>query len=149
MNTIKDSFIYKLFSIINNFVKKLFDKSTIINGFFTEKDIKEEKENSILYKLIYKLISVLRLIFKKLKLDILLEGSIFTKPQIWITFVLALSPFIPTMMVLALTLFSTLTLILKIAIEQDYKLKLFKTNTWVLAFIVVVAFSAIASMAIR
>ena len=148
MNLIKESFIYKIFVIINDFFKQLFQKSTLIQGFFKPKDTKQ-LEDSIIYKIIYKVIDFIRLIFKKLKLDSILEGSIFTKPKIWLTVVVAMAPFAPTMVVLAMVLFVAFTLLLKIAIEPDFKLKLFKTNIWVLAFIIVVGFSAIASLAME
>ena len=147
MNLIKDSFIYKLFVFINTGIRNLISKSAILNGFFKEKDQTEKQNNSIVIKLINKIISLLQLIFKKLRLNNLLEGSIFTKPSIWITFVLVLSPFLPTMLVLALVLFTAATLILKACVEEDFELVHFKTNSWILAFAVVVGFSAIASLA--
>ena len=147
LNLLKESNVYRFFMWINNAIKNLFSKSVIINGFFSEKDQTEKIENSIISRFINKIISILQFIFSRLKLDTLLEGSIFTKPQIWISFVLVLSPFLPTMLVLGLVLFSTFTLILKACVEKDFKLVHLKTNTWVLAFAVVVGFSAFASLA--
>jgi len=149
LNLLKESFIYKFYIWINNGIKSLFEKSAIISGFFKEKDQTEKQNNSIIVRLINKIISILRFIFSKLKLNTLLEGSIFTKPQIWITFVLVLSPFLPTMMVLGLVLFTTVTLVLKACVEDDFELVHFKTNSWVLAFVAVVAFSAFASLAMQ
>ncbi len=146
LNTLKESYIYKLFVWLNTFFKNLFSKSFLVNKFFTEKDNHEESKNSLLVKFFNKALDILRAIFKKLKFDKLFEGSIFTKPQIWITFVLALSPFLPTMLVLALVIFCMFTLILKACVEEDFEFTYYKTNAWVLAFVIVVGFSAIASL---
>lgn len=147
MNTFKESLLYKFYIWINSKIRSLFDNSAFVSGFLKEKNLESIKKDSILVKFIDKLVNILQIVFQKLRLNDLLEGSIFTKPAIWITFVLALSPFLPTMAVLALVLFSAITLILKAGVEEDFKFVHFKTNTWVLAFVVVVAFSAIASLA--
>ena len=143
MNLLKESFIYKIFISINTWISNMISNSAIINGFLREKDVTKRQEDSLIIKLINKIISILRFLMSKLKLDKLLEGSIFARPEIWVTLVLVLSPFLPTMLVLALVLFTGFTLILKAAIYDDFKLQHFKTNTWVLAFAVVVGFSVV------
>lgn len=146
METWKNSATYKIVMAINNFFTKLFSNSMLVQGFTNEKDTSDSQEKSIIVKLINIIITFFQKIFHKLKLDYILEGSIFIKPQIWITFVLAFAPFLPTMIVLALVLLCAGTLMLKAFADTSFKLKYFKTNTWILAFILVVAFCAFTSV---
>ena len=148
MNTFKDSLVYKFFIWLNTQVGSLFSNSCIVKGFLKEKNTTKEQKESIVIKVINWLIKLLQTVFKKLKLDVLLEGSIFTKPSIGVFLVLIGAPFLPTMAVLALVLYSAFSLILKAAVEDDFELVHFKTNLWVLAFAVVVGVSAAASLAV-
>ncbi|MBQ9267877.1 MAG: O-antigen ligase family protein [Clostridia bacterium] len=146
MDIWKNSMTYKIVMAINHFFRNLFANSMFVQGFVKEKDTSETQKNSIFVKVMNAIIHFFQKFFHKLKLDALLEASIFTKPQVWITFVLALSPFLPTMLVLALVLMSAFSLILKAFTDTSFELKYFKTNTWILAFILVVAFCALTSV---
>mgnify|MGYP003288583501 CR=1 FL=1 len=131
---------------INKWFGKLFANSFLIKTFISEKDTKEIQKNSLIIKLVNSIIKLFRRIFCKLKLDKAFEGSIFAKPERWITFVVALTPFMPTMIVLAMVLASAASLFLKAVIDDTFELKYFKTNTWIIAFVAVIIFSAFASV---
>ncbi len=141
----KNSLTYKIVIAINNWFGKIFSNSMFINFFIKEKNTNIQ-ENSIIAKFINIIITFFRKLFKKLHLSDVLQGSIFTNPKIWITLVLALTPFLPTMLVLALVLLSTGSLFLKAVTDDTFKIKYFKTNIWILALIIVIAFCALTSV---
>ncbi len=146
MDILKNSMVYKAINKINTFFKNLFSNSSLINSFIKEKDTSNIQKESFIVRIINRIIKSLQIIFHKLKLDTLLIGSIFTKPEIWITFVVAFTPFLPTMIVLMLVILCVISLILKACIDTDFEFKYFKSNTWILAFIIIVAFCSFTSV---
>lgn len=149
MNTLKQSYVYKMFVAISNWLTKIFSESALV-GFFI-KDVNHEKRDTetIFVKLINKIIEVLRKLFCKLKLDKLFEDSIFAKPMIWLSLTVFLTPFLPTMVCIAMVIFTGLSLFLKLMINPEFKLKYFKANLWVLLFILVIAVSAFTSISVE
>ncbi|MBR3887857.1 MAG: O-antigen ligase family protein [Clostridia bacterium] len=149
MNTLKQSYIYKMFVAISNWLTKIFSESALI-GFFI-KDVNHEKRDTetIFVKLINKIIEVLRKVFSKLKLDKLFDNSIFAKPMIWLSLTVFLTPFLPTMVCIAMIIFTGLSLFLKLMIIPKFKLKYFKSNLWILLFILVIAVSAFTSISVE
>lgn len=149
MNTLKQSYIYKMFVAISNWLTKIFSESALI-GFFI-KDVNHEKRDTetIFVKLINKIIEVLRKVFSKLKLDKLFDNSIFAKPMIWLSLTVFLTPFLPTMVCIAMIIFTGLSLFLKLMIIPEFKLKYFKSNLWILLFILVIAVSAFTSISVE
>ncbi|MDR2420958.1 MAG: O-antigen ligase family protein, partial [Oscillospiraceae bacterium] len=57
--------------------------------------------------------------FRALRLDRLLKGSVFLRPELWCAATLALAPIVPTMAVAALAGTATLSALLKIGSEPD------------------------------
>ena len=141
----KNSLTYKIVMAINEWFGRLFSNSVLVNFFIKEKDTTMQ-ENSIVVKFINVIIKFFRKIFHAIKIDKLFEKSIFANPKIWITFVVALTPFLPTMLVLLMVLASMASLFLKATIDENFKLRYFKTNTWLLAYIFVIAFCALTSV---
>lgn len=149
MNTLKQSYIYKMFVAISNWLTKIFSESALV-GFFI-KDVNHEKRDTetIFVKLINKIIETLRKVFSKLKLDKLFDNSIFAKPMIWLSLTVFLTPFLPTMVCIAMVICTGLSLFLKLMINPEFKLKYFKSNLWVLLFILVIAVSAFTSISVE
>lgn len=149
MNILKQSYVYKMFVFLSNWLTKIFSESALV-GFFI-KDVNHEKRDTetIFVKLINKIIEIFRKIFNKLKLDKLLEGSIFAKPMIWLSLTVFLTPFLPTMVCIAMVIFTGLSLFLKLMLNPELKLKYFKANMWVLLFILVIAVSAVTSISLE
>ena len=143
---IKESYIYKIIVSIWNFICNLFSNSFLVNMFLKEKSTEEIQKETIFSKLINRVINGIRKIFAKLKLDKLLNNSIFTKPIIWVSLVTGLTPFLPTMAVLLLVLLSMGSLFLKIILDKEFKFKRSNVNVWILLFILVYMFSAFTSL---
>ncbi len=146
---LKTSYIYKLFKAISNWLNKIFSESFLVNIFIKEKNTRKVDEDSIFSKIINKIILFMQTIFHKLKIDKLFENSIFAKPIIWLTISMFLIPFVPTMIALLLMICTGLSLMLKLFITPDFKLKYFKTNKWILIFALVIGVSAVTSISLE
>ena len=148
-NIIKDSYVYKILVCISNWIYKIFSESMIVRAFMKESDNEATYNNAFFQKLLLKFISFLQKIAHKIKLDKAFENSIFAKPIIWLSITIFCAPFLPTMLVLLMLICTALSLILKIAITKDFKLKYFKTNVWILIFVLVVGISAMTSISLE
>lgn len=148
-NIIKDSYVYKILVCISNWINKIFSESMIVRAFMKESDNEATYNNAFFQKLLLKFISFLQKIAHKIKLDKAFENSIFAKPIIWLSITIFCAPFLPTMLVLLMLICTALSLILKIVITKDFKLKYFKTNVWILIFVLVVGISAMTSISLE
>ena len=146
---IKESFIYKMFVCLSNWLNKIFSESFLMNIFVRDVSNEKKETETIFVKLINKIVELLRSLFVKLKLDKLLDNSIFTKPIIWLSLLVFLTPFLPTMLCVALLIFNGFTLVLKILTTPDMKLKYFRSNIWMVLFLVVIAVSALTSISLE
>lgn len=142
----KESYVYKVSVAFLGWVNKIFSESAIVNFFIKENDMSKVDTDTIFVRLVNKIIAFMQMIAHKIKLDKLFENSIFAKPIIWLTLTVFLTPFVPTMFVLAMAGCTALSLFLKICITKDFKLKYFKTNAWVLFFALVIAICAMTSI---
>ena len=136
---IKESFIYKIIISISNWLNKICSNSLLVNIFLTETKAEREKiyKNSLISKIFEIILNFFRKIAKKIKLDKLLQNSIFVKPIIWVTFVVALTPFLPTMAVLLLVLLSLGSLFLKAVTQEDFKFRYSNMNIWILLLVTI------------
>lgn len=148
-NIIKDSYIYKILICISNWINKIFSESALVKAFMRENNNEEIYDNTFFQKLLLKFISFLQKIAYKIKLDKIFENSIFAKPIIWLSIMVFCAPFLPTMLVLVMLMCTALSLVLKISITKDFKLKYFRTNIWILVFVLVVAISAMTSISLE
>lgn len=146
MSIIKDSWIYKMLLSFVAMIENSIKNSGIYSAF--TKNIERNKEEGILEKTLYKFINLLKVVFKKLKLDKLFNGSIFAKPHIWIGFTIALAPLLETMQILLFVLASIVSFGLKVLLEDNFRFRYNPLNAWVIVFIAVYALSAIASLSL-
>lgn len=143
---IKESYIYKIIIACWNYISNLFKNSLLINIFLDDKDYENTAKQTVFSKIFNIILGFFREVFTKLKLDKLLKNSIFTKPIIWIGFVVAFTPFLPTMAVLLLVLLSLGTIFLKAVTDKNFVFKHSKVNIWIFLFILVYLFSTLTSL---
>lgn len=146
---IKESCIYKLLLFLKEWFLKTFDKSLIVQSFLKDNYKSEDVENSIIVRFLNWVLKWLRRIAKKLKFDKIFENSIFAKPIVWVTLTIALTPILPTMLVLVLVLASMASLLLMASITPEFEFKHYKINGWIFAFAIVIAISAIISISVQ
>ena len=144
MDILKNSCVYKILLSFVAMIENLIKNSGIYS--ILTKSNERKKEQGMFEKLLYKGISILRSIFKKLRLDKVFNDSIFAKPHIWIVVTVALAPFLETMQILLFVLASIVSFILKVLLEDDFKFRYTPVNAWVIAFIAIYALSAITSL---
>ena len=143
---IKNSYIYKFVIGFVNIIENTIKKSYMFNKFTKNIDNEKQLSESFFVKVLYKLVSIYKKIFIFLKLDKLFKDSIFTKTHIWVGFTVALAPFLPTMVMLAMVLGCILSFCLKIGIIENFKFKYTPVNFSVMLFFIVYMLSAITSI---
>ena len=146
---LKQSFIYQLFVSISNWFDKIFSQSFLVGLFIKDVDNEKRENETIFVRVLNKIIELLRKLFVKLKFDKLLDNSIFTKPIIWLSLTVFLTPFLPTMVCIAMIIFTGLTLGLKVLTTPNMKLKYSKVNVWLLMFILIIGITAFTSISLE
>ena len=146
---IKNSIVYNLFASIAGWFSGQFEKSRIIGGFLTERCSPEREEKSVLVRIFYGIVNIFRIIFEKLRLTKLLEGSIFKMPLLWSFLAMVLAPALPTMAVLGLVCLGFLSLALKLFCERDYRLRYFPVNKFVFIYALVYFLTTFTSVDVR
>lgn len=146
---LKESFVYRIYVILKNWISKLIKKSVFVRVFLTDKYNSENTESSIIVRFLELLLKWIRFIAKKLRFDQIFHNSIFAKPLIWTTLTIAVAPILPTMMVLVLVIASMFSLLLMASINENFKFKHYKINTWIFAFSIVIVISSLISISME
>ncbi|MBO5179154.1 MAG: O-antigen ligase family protein [Clostridia bacterium] len=144
MNTIKESFIFQFLITIISKIENMIKNSWIYS--LLTKEINKPKENGFFLNILYSLIRVLRKVFNFLKLNIVFKDSIFAKTEIWIGLTVAMAPILSTIQMLLLVLFTTMSFIIKICMDENFKFTYTPLNTWVIVFVLIYLFSGIISL---
>ncbi len=144
MNIIKDSFV---FQFINMLITKFEDmiKNSWIYSLLTKNATSSNREG-FLSKVLYAVIDFVRKIFNMLKLNVVFKDSIFAKTEIWIGLTIALAPILSTMQVLLLVLFSTVSFMIKVCLNPDFKFTYTPLNGIVIVFILMYILASIISL---
>lgn len=135
-NILSSSIFYRLITAAAQWLDRQWEKSVVASLFLRERKSLTAR-TSIFSKLFDLLHGFFYAIFKALRLDRLLEGSIFTKSFFWCALALALAPLLETMMVLALVLMSFLSLFLSFSIDRDKKLASSPVNVFIYLYALV------------
>ena len=80
---LKSSIIYNLFASAGNWFSKQFDESRLIGRFLTDRNTADLSEGSIFSRIFQFIVKLFRVIFEKLRLTKLFDGSIFKMPFLW------------------------------------------------------------------
>lgn len=142
---LENSYIVVFFSVLGEWFSKQFEKSKIIKAFLSQKE--NVLYESITTKVFNYFVVMFQKVFLKLKLDRLLNGSIFTMPFLWLLPVIIFAPFLTTMLLLALSLFSLFVLFIWLFVDKNHKLKFFTLNKYILLYIAIYGYAAFASVA--
>lgn len=146
---LKSSIIYNLFASAGNWFSKQFDESRLIGRFLTDRNTADLSEGSIFSRIFQFIVKLFRVIFEKLRLTKLFDGSIFKMPFLWCFLAFVFSPVLPTMVVLALALVGFGSLLLKLFCEKNFKLKHNALNKFVLIYALVYFISTFTSVNVR
>ena len=146
IKVLKTSFIYKFLTGVVSLIESFITHSGIYSLLTKEHTKKHE---GFLERFLYKIISALRFIFNKLKLNKLFEGSIFAKTYLFVGLTIALAPILPTMLDLALVLGCIVSFFLKVMLDDDFKFRYTPVNGALIFFMVVYGLCALTSADIK
>ena len=143
---LESSLTYKIIAAANLWIKRQWRDSRIIGRFLSTGRGEQVSENSVFSHVWRGFHKGLCAVFERLRMDKLLQGSIFTKPFIWSFLALALAPFLPTMVVFAMALVSVFTLILTFGCDRDRKLVYSPTNKCILLYAIIYIAATLTSI---
>lgn len=146
MNTIKNSYVYKMIESFILALEKSIKNSFIYHLLTKEVNFEEKIDNSLIMKVIYSIIQFFRKIFCFIKLDKLFSNSIFRKTYIWLALLFAVVPFIPTMATVFGCIFVIGSFILNIMCTPNFKFRYTPVNIWVALFLLIYVVCACVSL---
>ena len=100
MNIINHSYLFRFFAAIAAFFTRQWESSGLVSRFLGGARV----NGGVFGALWERVTRLLRRIFKALRLDKLLVGSMFLKPHFWCALAMALAPIIPTMLAAGLAI---------------------------------------------
>lgn len=107
------------------------------------------RSDGLLSALLDKLHGLLCALFRFTRLDKALEGSISTRQFLWCALTVLVAPLLPTMLVLALVLFCTLSLLIRMGRDRELRLVPSPVNKWVGLFAAVYLVCTLTSVTPR
>lgn len=146
---IENSVVYSLLARCGNAFMGVLQNSFLVNIFLTQNDHNETVTGSVIFKFYRFVRSVFLKFFQILHLNILLEGSIFKMTYIWAGLTVVLAPFLPTMLVLLMSIFGFLSLMLRLFSEKNFELQYNGINKYIYIYAGVYLFATFASVTVR
>ncbi len=145
----ENSIIYGFLSRIGSFLLNVIKNSRAAEIFLSPNENVSSTRGSVFFK-IYRIIRrFLISVFKMLKIDKLLEGSIFKMVFLWAAFAIVLAPIAPTMVIILFSLASFGSLALYILCTPKSKLKYYPINKYVYVFALIYFISIFISVDIK
>ena len=137
-NILNASFIWHCANAVGDWFGKQWERSFLVHIFLAQSDIgRTSAESSVFYRLFLLLQWSFARLYKLLRLDKLLCGSIFLNTFMWATLSAVLAPFVPTMVLLALVLVTTLSLAVAFVRDPSRRLAHSPMNRYIILYAVV------------
>lgn len=143
MKTLQDSYIYALFSALDGWFARQWDKS-ILATWLTNQNA-GHSSGSLATGVTGKLRNVYCTVFEKLRLPKLLEGSIFLHPLLFVGAAMILAPLLPTMAILALVCGGFFSLLLKLGVNRENRLAPSPLNGYVVLYAFIYFYTTLTS----
>jgi len=140
------SLIYRVIIAALSWVGQQWRESRILSRFLSPGNGELLSENSVFTKLWLRFHRRLIIVFDKLKLNKLLNNSVFTMPFLWSFITLALAPILPTMVVLGITLVCIGSLLLAFCCDPQKKLVYSPANKPILLFALIYIVATLTSI---
>ena len=138
---LEGSFIYRFIAAVCSWVGRQWRENRVIARFLSPGPGEQISDSSIFTRLWLGFHRWLCKVFKILRLDRLLNNSIFTMPFIWCLIALGLAPVLPTMAVLGISIVCIGSLLLAFGCDPQKRLSYSPVNKYILllTFIYIVA----------
>lgn len=143
---LESSIIITFLSNVGKYFSSQFESSAIIQAFLHQKDKEAISRGSMFAKIFNLIVNIFKSLFVSLKLDKLLDGSIFAMPFLFAIVIVAVSPFFPTMVLVGMSLISLSVLFVWLFSKKENKLKFFTLNKYILIYCAVYMYAAFASV---
>lgn len=143
---IENSVVYSLLARGGNAFIGSLRNSWLISIFLNQNDHEATVTGSFVFKLYSLVRSVFAKIFQLLHVDKLMRGSIFKIVFIWAGLTVVFAPFLPTMLVLLMSIAGFLSLLLRLFCEEDFQLKYNGINKFIYIYAGVYLFATFASV---
>ena len=146
---IENSKIYGFLSKIGQFLLKIIDGSLLAGIFLSPNENVAETRGRIFFKIYRLLRGIGWKIFRALRLNKLLEGSIFKMVFLWASLTVILAPIAPTMIIILLSLAGFGSLVLYLLCTPRAELKYYPLNKYVYVFAAVYFISIFTSVDVK
>ena len=142
MNTLRESFVFHIFTGLAAWFSRQWQGSLLV-GWLTNQ--KQPEGGSLVGAAGKKLRQILCLIFEKLHLTTLLQGSVFLHPWLFLIAAVLLTPLVPTMVVLGLICGGFFSLILTLGVDRNRIIMPSAINGYVLLYAAVYFYATLTS----
>ena len=149
VQAIKESGFYHLCSVTAAWGAAQWNRSWIVDRLSSQRSGQARSEASVFYRLARGFHRALSGLFERLGLTRALRGSLFCRPALWCALTVALTPFLPTMGALALTLVSFGSLLLLYGREREKRLVYFPANKFIYTLALIYVYATATSVTFR
>lgn len=143
---LEGSLLYRALRAIAGWLDRQWEKSCISLAFIGGK---RRESGGIMGNIAHKLHMALCRVFEILRLNKLLEGSVFRRQFFWVALTVAAAPLMKTMAALALAVVATASMIANYGCDRDRRAVSSRLTKWVLAFAVIYIGSTLFSVNLR
>lgn len=144
MQAIKESYIYHIWSLLRAFFARQWDQSHTVQWLTGQKP----RSQGLTDRTAATLRRGLSWVCGKLRLDRVLQGSIFLHPLLFTGAAVVLSPLLPTMAIFGLVCASFFALVLKLGVDRDFQLRKSPLGGYVTLFAAVYLYATLTSVSL-
>lgn len=146
---LQGSLLCRLLSAAGDWLGSQWKQSVIVQAFLSPMQGEERVQSSVFYRLWLRIHGVLCAVFSALRLDRLLEGSLFRKSWLWCMIAAVLAPIAPTVPVAGLTALGCVSFFLDVSCDRRKKLIYTPLNRYLLLFAAIYLFATFTSVTVR
>ena len=143
------SAIARFFTRIADAVGAGMRNSLIIGRILKEDEAGRFKERGFVFRIYLAVLGLLRKVYRLLRLDRLMENSIFLRPWIWAISAMVLLPLLPTMAVLGLVMVSAFSLMAAMLHDESRTLHYSAVNKYVWLYMLAYGLATLTSVTVR
>ncbi|SHH92152.1 putative inorganic carbon (hco3(-)) transporter [Sporobacter termitidis DSM 10068] len=144
----KSSIFLRWLTAFFSWVGVMWHRSRIVSWFLSPGRGRALTDNSVFSKLFGKLHGAVCVVFEKLRLNRLFEGSIFKQAFFGCLLPAVLAPFLPTMVVLCLVIVGVFTLFVRFGTDRSLRLFYSPVNKYILLFCAVYLVATLTSVTV-
>lgn len=144
MQAIKESYLYHLYSLLRAFFARQWEQSRFVGWLTGQKP----RAPGLMDQVTGGLRRGLSWLCGKLRLDRILQGSIFLHPLLFTGAAVVLAPLLPTMVIFGLVCASFFSLVLKLGVDRDFRLQRSPLGGYVALYAVVYLYATLTSVSL-